>query len=1146
MMQLRRISLVHWHLLARADLDVWGDTAILGKNRSGKSTLIDLIQAVMTGGSARYYRFNRSAGEAGGRSERTLRGYCLGQLNEHESLRREAITHIGLVFEDTDGIRPPVSIGLCVEATAQEEVQIVGRYIAPGIRLSTSMFVDTLDGNRVSSAPWVLTRERLEAACKNSGTELLHTDSARNHIRDYMRLLFTGRRTSDPERFVRAFVLALSFEDMRSVEYFVHNYLLERNDIDIAELRESIQRYREIQRDIHELEQRLEALRAIQSLIAKFAALLEREEIARGVVRLANLIEAGAALLGNLADQHAKAASLNITTDDIERHDTEIGLLQEEIESVNAQLVAQDHASQRAIVSTQLKSAEQIRNGVVARLQTRFVSAARATTLLQQRDALAPLKLGELMRALEAIQAKSLNLVPPGWPRDPVEMERLVEAAAKIAAAQIPKIIARRDEAIRWRADIEDTIRGLVAQREQARAGRVPLDDRTQRLMDALAQEGMRPRALCQVAEVVDEEWRAAVEALLGRDRETILVEPEHASRAVSILRGGRDLYRGSRVANTRRLADLPRSAFTGMLAGVLRSEDPLAIAFIVFRTGTIRLADTQEELLSGGRAIMRDGAYNSGIVVEVLRVQDFKIGRAAVPLMLAALKEKIDEQQPLLANHKTAEQFHEDIARRLEAIITPIADEDRLDRLVIEIAQLDEQRAELQDRLDKISATVDPALRNALAAATARRTEIVAGKSELLERRGELRNALQEVAAKLNGGEGQIGSWLCLTARRRQFRDRVRNLAQFTPLRRAYVTLRPQALSRMVQQQTKEADQALTDHRDVEAQVRETLAHYRVTFGGAAPSGAQVRVIGEIKPWVDENISALQENELIQYRRQADEAADQIGRLFRTTFVHELNSRFSVLRTELDNLGKALRSRPLHNEIYTLHARVKPEFEALHRLALESEEDEGTLFALFGRGVPRDEQQAQALREVERLLSDETLDLSVYEDYRKYYSFDLQMQDVVSGRKTSFDRRRGVASGAERQVPYYVIIGAALSSIYHGMRRQRTDVQLGLGLAVFDEAFSKMDGPNQRTLLDFYREIGLQVLIAAPSEKRSVVLENLECIIDVFRHGDDVTAESARIKEHARAQMRAANPQHLSDAELAVRLEPPRSDAAQ
>jgi len=1146
MMQLRRISLVQWHLLARADLDLWGDTAILGKNRSGKSTLIDLIQAVMTGGSAKFYRFNRSAGEGGGRSERTLRGYCLGQLNEHESLRRQSITHIALVFDDSDGARPPVSMGLCIEATSQDEIQIVGRYIASGVRLDTGMFIDTLDDGQLISAPWAVVRQRLDAACKAAGTQILHTDNARNHIRDYMRLLFTGRRASDPERFVRAFVLALSFEDMRTVEHFVHNYLLERNDIDIGELRESIQRYREIQRDIQELEQRLEALTAIQALITEFAELLKREEVARGVVRLAGLIEAGAALLANLSDQREKSASLTATNAEIARHDAEIALLEEERESLNAQLLAQDQASQRAIVSGELKVAEQARNAVAVRLQTRFVSAARATTLLDQRDILAPLKMGELMQALDTIKAKSLDLVPPRWPKDPLEMDQLLDAAATVAAAQLPKVLARRNEAIRWRGDIEDQIRALSTKRDQARAGSVALDDRTQRLMDALTQEGMRPRALCQVAEVVNEDWRAAAEALLGRDREAILVDPEHAARAVSILRGGRDTYRGCRVANTRRLADLPRDPVAGTLASVLRSEDPLAVAFIVFRAGNVALADTEEELLGGGRAIMRDGAYNSGIVVEVLRAQDFKIGRAAAPLMLAELAKSIDEQQGLLAIHKTAEQLHDDVAKRLEAMIAPVADEDRLDRLASVIDQLDEQRANLQNRLDKIAATIDPALQAALANVRSRLKDAEADKQVLVETRGALRNALQEVAVRLGGGEGQLGSWLSLATRRRLFRERVGNPAQFTPLRNAYEELRPLSLARMVQQQTKQADQAQADHRDMEAQVREALGRYRVAFGGTGPSGAQVRILGEIKPWVTENVRALEENELIQYRRQADEAADQIGRLFRTAFVHELNSRFSVMRTELDNLGKALKSRPLHNETYTLHAHVKPEFEALYRLARESEEDESTLSALFGRGAPRDEAQARALREVEELLSDQALDFSIYQDYRKYFSFDLQMQDISSGRKTSFDRRRGVASGAERQVPYYVIIGAALSSIYHGTRRQQLDTPLGLGLAVFDEAFSKMDGPNQRTLLDFYREIGLQVVIAAPSEKRSVVLENLECIIDVFRTRDDVSAESAWIKEHARTEMRAANPQHLSDEELAHSLEPSRSDAAE
>ena len=40
MMELRRIVLVNWHMMVRADLDLAGDAAILGQNRSGKSTII--------------------------------------------------------------------------------------------------------------------------------------------------------------------------------------------------------------------------------------------------------------------------------------------------------------------------------------------------------------------------------------------------------------------------------------------------------------------------------------------------------------------------------------------------------------------------------------------------------------------------------------------------------------------------------------------------------------------------------------------------------------------------------------------------------------------------------------------------------------------------------------------------------------------------------------------------------------------------------------------------------------------------------------------------------------------------------------------------------------------------------------------------
>jgi hypothetical protein len=252
---------------------------------------------------------------------------------------------------------------------------------------------------------------------------------------------------------------------------------------------------------------------------------------------------------------------------------------------------------------------------------------------------------------------------------------------------------------------------------------------------------------------------------------------------------------------------------------------------------------------------------------------------------------------------------------------------------------------------------------------------------------------------------------------------------------------------------------------------------------------------------------------------------------LFRSSFVQEVNSRFRALETEIADVREALRSKHLHGEVYSLHAVVRPEFRHIYDLARASETDERALFALTDPAAG-EHPYAIAVSEVERLLRDEQVDFSAYQDYRNYYTFELRMRDVETGHETTYDRRRGVASGAERQVPFYVIIGAALASIYHGNRRS-PDQGRGLGLAVFDEAFSKMDGQNQRTMLGFYNDIGLQVLLAAPTEKRAVVYENLDSVVDVYRYGNHAEVEVAGIKAKTRAAMREANPEHLTDETL-------------
>ncbi len=69
-------------------------------------------------------------------------------------------------------------------------------------------------------------------------------------------------------------------------------------------------------------------------------------------------------------------------------------------------------------------------------------------------------------------------------------------------------------------------------------------------------------------------------------------------------------------------------------------------------------------------------------------------------------------------------------------------------------------------------------------------------------------------------------------------------------------------------------------------------------------------------------------------------------------------------------------------------------------------------------------------------------------------------------------ETRRATVSGAEQQVPLSVAIGASLASDYWSGGEGARSAE-GMAPALFDEAFSKMDGKNQRAMMAFYVVLG-------------------------------------------------------------------------
>lgn len=306
---------------------------------------------------------------------------------------------------------------------------------------------------------------------------------------------------------------------------------------------------------------------------------------------------------------------------------------------------------------------------------------------------------------------------------------------------------------------------------------------------------------------------------------------------------------------------------------------------------------------------------------------------------------------------------------------------------------------------------------------------------------------------------------------------------------------------------------------------------------------------VADIREWVENDIARIETTDLPRFHEQAAKAADEAETMFKESFLHSIGDRCAAAQSEIDKINQALRSRLLGKERYRLRITPNDLYQDILDLAKDAKTADGISLPLFAAEEEMQDAPAahrKAIEAVQRILMDPDFDFAPFEDYRNYFTYELYTKNLETGSETTYMRRRGIGSGAEVQVPFYVIMGAALANIYHGFSTV-ADTKRGIAVTLFDEAFSKLDGNNQRTLLDFYRDIGLQVIVAAPSDRRHVLQETLECIVDVLRPGNGPRSECdvTSLKPRFRDELRAANPDHMSDEEIKKHMEAANATSA-
>lgn len=1093
---LTRIIAANWYGF-RQILDVSNHTLVAGAFKSGKSALLDLIQYVVLG---EHWRPNRAA--AGNAHGRTLVSYCLCDTNyttrdgEPHYIRRSGATLIGLEFTwPAERNTPP----------RRETWGIRIQYASPTSEPKRTYFLipARLDWAEIAPSGSMLDEEEFRSFLRREyGRESIFPRQ-----QDYLAEMATPRHLwFDPEQFRKTFPKAIAFEPEKDVEKFIREFVLEESPLDVRDVKTAVAAYRETQARLAQQEEEANLLRNVRDQHAAYekakreAAILQHMTYALEHARLGELVARHETDLANLQAKHA-ADNQAFDARVAEKQQLEKALREFRLEAGDDELRQKrseqkdKRAEQQSLLEAQQSVRQRLRD--LRHRWTNWLKRGNEIKLDGLADALTVEE--SLLDALaDPNEAVGLQALPNLAQR----FNELFAAVGKLLEPHHTKINSITNRLKQIAADLERL-------EEKQTPGDFPL---FQAVKTRLAGSPNSPQQLCRLMEVKAEaeEWRTALELVLGRNRLAIVVgSGEDYRAALEVLRKRPVGERGvdESLVHPREAAELPAEVRKNSLADkveIVHCPEPVrrvAEQFTRHLLGRVIAAERVEDLDLCERGITREGILKQAPTRRRLRHVpgfEFTLGAEGLKRFRAAL---IREQQGLMAERENRQALIEEVHAWLEGgkkggLSDPRLPDrsnelSRLPTLEQELAALKQrieflatpERAARLEQLDEIQEKLGRANREIGSLDTARQ-QFVQKQRETQDALDAARNALE--AAQLSVTENRIR--LPEGVLDQEINE---HLARLKSEFKTWTERKDAATNRAG---TAALDAA--NARNSRNNARRTLID--ATDADGRPKHPQYRH-DDFDPDEESNerwharLRLLEEVQLEESRKLAAERRKDWERRLKEQVLNRLNENLQAAERAVRQLRGYLDVR-VGSHKYRISQERDPIFATHWRLLDSGFEPTDDLLS-GGRNQEVQNALDELMAAVEADGKADARALSLL-DYRNYHRYDIKMRpaDLASGPEISFGRSGVSMSGGENQAPFFISMLAAFLRVYDlgGGRSQH------LGLAVMDEAFSKLSGDGVEDCLELARNFNLQLLMAFPIDRLGVMAPYADTVIEL------------------------------------------------
>jgi uncharacterized protein YPO0396 len=250
-------------------------------------------------------------------------------------------------------------------------------------------------------------------------------------------------------------------------------------------------------------------------------------------------------------------------------------------------------------------------------------------------------------------------------------------------------------------------------------------------------------------------------------------------------------------------------------------------------------------------------------------------------------------------------------------------------------------------------------------------------------------------------------------------------------------------------------------------------------------------------KIWVDD---------LQEINTKMDEQTKKYESIFKNEFVLSIYQTALGAKDDIAGINRELRKLKFSTK-YQFDVNLlddKSDYSKILRYAeflkRTNKVDDGQMFLTKLVGFEDDE---VATREIEirelinRMIDKNDLNIiKAFADYRNYMSYEILINnaEITNGR---LSKQAGYNSGAGTQIPYTLILSAALSMLYN-------ERVYSTRLIFIDEPFEKMSDHNIKLMLNFFKSQNFQVIFCAPPNKTDSIGYECDTIIPVLKLRND------------------------------------------